>query len=171
MKINLGILWVHEQFWTEITEFCFSSLYLHNIIKLFFLLDIIEFVIFFLLILTFNPSNETDWSLSPKSRPTTHHPQNHIKTILLLLAFFLSLYNNWLFTTWTFLPDPRHRLNLEPCHLKLQDTSLLIWMLSAGVWIKESMKMDREEVIRRCTSGSDLGNCDCHHFDIKNIDS
>ena len=55
--------------------------------------------------------------------------------------------NTRLLSTWTFPPDPRYLRNLKIS--RLGDALLYNWKLPAGVRIRESIKMAREEFLKK----------------------
>ena len=88
-------------------------------------------------------SNVKDWARNRGSGFTSKDA--YFKAILLLLTLFID--KTWLFSMWISQLDPQLRLSLNIFELHSTD-SFFIWMLSAGDWIRESLKMAREEFIR-----------------------
>ena len=85
------------------------------------------------------------WTIKRGPQPTIYSTiLPYFKAIpnLKMMVLCISTYKTRFSSMWTFLPDPQHGLNLEPCHLKLHDTSFFIWKLFAIVWIKASINMD-----------------------------
>ena len=59
--------------------------------------------------------------------------------------FTFETINTWPLSTWTFQPDPRYLRNLNVW--KPRDAPLYIWILPAGVFVRELIKNAREEFI------------------------